>query len=178
MPNLTTVPRDTAKSMRKASHKTDTEVTRLPRLRKTASPMTSIDKWIAYRDAFLASPASNQIQEIRQGVRASYLLGLAEAAQVPREDIFRLIGLPLSTAKRKLAKDEKLDSSATERLTRIGAIEKLAEETLGDASLAREWLRTNNIGLGNTTPLSMLDTDIGSREVSRILNAIAYGGVA
>jgi uncharacterized protein (DUF2384 family) len=27
-------------------------------------------------------------------------------------------------------------------------------------------------------PLSLLDTEIGCREVSRVLNAIAYGGAA
>jgi len=66
----------------------------------------------------------------------------------------------------------------TERLTRLGAIERLAEETFGDALLASEWLQTVNFGLGNVTPLSMLDTEIGCREVSRVLNAIAYGGAA
>ena len=67
---------------------------------------------------------------------------------------------------------------STERLTRLGAIEKLAEDTFGSISLASEWLQTVNVGLGNVTPLSMLDTEIGCREVSRVLNAIAYGGVA
>ena len=40
----------------------------------------------------------------------------------------------------------------TERLNRIGAIERLAEETFGDADLASEWLQTSNLGLGNETP--------------------------
>ena len=31
---------------------------------------------------------------------------------------------------------------------------------------------------GNVTPLSMLDTEIGCREVSRVLKGIASGGVA
>ena len=56
--------------------------------------------------------------------------------------------------------------------------ERLREETFGDAELASEWLQTSNLGLGNETPLSMLDTEIGCREVSRVLNAIAYGGAA
>ena len=40
----------------------------------------------------------------------------------------------------------------TEHLNRIGAIEKLAEETFDDADLASEWLQTSNLGLGNETP--------------------------
>ena len=134
--------------------------------------------WLVYRDHFLNSPAQPQISEIRKGAPASNLVGAAEALRLPRERVYELVGLSASTAKRKLAKDESLDSLMTERLTRLGAIERLAEETFGDALLASEWLQTVNLGLGNVTPLSMLDTEIGCREVSRVLNAIAYGGAA
>jgi uncharacterized protein (DUF2384 family) len=44
--------------------------------------------------------------------------------------------------------------------------------------LASQWLQAANVGMGNVQPLSMLDTEIGCREVSRVLNAIAYGGAA
>ncbi|MBL8431033.1 MAG: DUF2384 domain-containing protein [Dechloromonas sp.] len=134
--------------------------------------------WVRYRDRFLGSPAQAQISEIRKGAPASNLIGVAEALRVPRERVYELVGLSSSTAKRKLNRDETLDPLMTERLTRIGAIEKLAEETFGDPGLASAWLQADNLGLGNVTPLSMLDTEIGCREVSRILTAIAYGGAA
>ena len=134
--------------------------------------------WLAYRDHFLNSSAQAQISEIRKGAPASNLVGAAEALQLPRERVYELVGLSASTAKRKLAKDEMLDPLMTERLTRLGAIERLAEDTFGDVLLASEWLQTLNLGLGNVTPLSMLDTEIGCREVSRVLHAIAYGGAA
>ena len=141
-------------------------------------PQGAADAWVLYRDQFLSSSAQAQISEIRKGAPASNLIGVAEAMRVPRERVYHLIGLSSSTAKRKLAKDETLDPLMTERLTRIGAIEKLAEDTFGDPDLASEWLQSSNLGLGNATPLSMLDTEIGCREVSRVLNAIAYGGAA
>lgn len=141
-------------------------------------PRVAAGAWMAYRDQFLNSSAQVQISEIRKGAPASNLVGAAEALHVPRERVYELVGLSASTAKRKLAKDETLDPLMTERLTRLGAIERLAEDTFGDALLASEWLQTMNIGLGNVTPLSMLDTEIGCREVSRVLNAIAYGGAA
>ncbi|UCV28234.1 antitoxin Xre/MbcA/ParS toxin-binding domain-containing protein [Ferribacterium limneticum] len=141
-------------------------------------PRVAAGAWMAYRDQFLDSSAQVQISEIRKGAPASNLVGAAEALHVPRERVYELVGLSASTAKRKLAKDETLDPLMTERLTRLGAIERLAEDTFGDALLASEWLQTMNIGLGNVTPLSMLDTEIGCREVSRVLNAIAYGGAA
>ena len=134
--------------------------------------------WVLYRNKFLNSSAQTQISEIRKGAAASNLIGIAEALRVPREKIYQLIGLSASTAKRKLAKDETLDPPMTERLNRIGAIEKLAEDIFGDADMASAWLLANNLGLGNVTPLSMLDTEIGCREVSRVLNAISYGSAA
>ena len=141
-------------------------------------PQGAAGAWLLYRDRFLNSSAQTQISEIRKGAPASNLIGVAEAMRVPRERIYHLVGLSSSTAKRKLARDEALDPLITERLTRLGAIERLAEETFGDADLASEWLQTSNLGLGNETPLAMLDTEIGCREVSRVLNAIAYGGAA
>jgi pimeloyl-ACP methyl ester carboxylesterase len=66
----------------------------------------------------------------------------------------------------------------TERLARLALIEAEAEDAFGDPEVARAWLRTENIGLRGCTPLSMLDTDTGSREVAKILVAIAHGGAA
>ena len=133
--------------------------------------------WVAYLDHFFGSSAQAQISEIRKGAPASNLVGAA-ALRLPRERIYELVGMSASTAKRKLARGKALDPTSTERLTRLGAIEKLAEDTFGSSLLASEWLQTVNIGLGHLTPLSMLDTEIGCREASRVLNAIAYGGVA
>lgn len=135
-------------------------------------------QWFVVRDAFLSTTAARQIEQIREGLDARNLVGAAEALGVSQETIFGMVGLAASTAKRKVAMAEMLDPSASERLARIGAIEKQAEETFGDQARAAQWLRTANVGLGNFAPLSMLDTDIGCREISRMLNAIAYGGVA
>lgn len=134
--------------------------------------------WVVYRNQFLNAPAEAQISEIRKGAPASNLAGAAEALRLPRERIYELVGLSAATAKRKLARNDTLDPLVTERLTRLGAIAKLAEDTFGDPAMAAQWLQAANAGLGNAAPLSMLDTEIGCREVARILNAIAYGGAA
>jgi len=135
-------------------------------------------EWRNYLTAFLKSSATHQINEIRKGLPARKLIGAAEAMGVPRERFYNIVGLSASTAKRKLLKNETLDPVVTERLTLVGAIDRLAEDVFGGPELASEWLQTRNTGLGDVTPLSMLDTEIGRREVSRILNAIAYGGAA
>ena len=47
-------------------------------------PPTPAHEWVVYRNAFLTSPAQAQIAAIRQGARASNLIGVAEAMRVPR----------------------------------------------------------------------------------------------
>jgi putative toxin-antitoxin system antitoxin component (TIGR02293 family) len=139
---------------------------------------SAAEQWVLKRNAFLESSFRVQLEEINRGASACDLIGAAEVLQVPRERLYELLGLSISTAKRKVASNVKLDPCVTERLMQIGGVEKLAEDVFGDRDRASEWLKTNNISLGDVAPLSLLGTEIGRREVLRILNAIAYGGAA
>ena len=78
---------------------------------------------------------------------------------------------------RSVLSASELSSSESERLERIATIEAEAEEVFGTPEKTKSWMLKNHMTLGNT-PLSKLDTDIGANEVRRVLNAIAYGGVA
>lgn len=134
-------------------------------------------QWLAFRKTFAKETPSARIKHIRHGAKAALVVGAASAFGVSREAIFSLVGLPASTANRKIAKKETLDVSATERLARLALIEQQAEDTFGDHEMARGWLQSANASLGGT-PMSMLDTEIGAREVSKVLVAIAHGGAA
>ena len=59
---------------------------------------------------------------------------------------------------------------------RIAEIKAEAEQTFGSTEKAQKWMAEKNIALGKT-PISMLDTEAGAREVRKILASIAYGGV-
>jgi putative toxin-antitoxin system antitoxin component (TIGR02293 family) len=120
----------------------------------------------------------DQIEHIRVGVHAPLLIGAAADLQVSQETLFGVVHLPVTTAKRKVSRNELLDPGVTERLARIAQIAQFAAEVFGADDKARQWLSTNNLALGNATPLSMLDTEIGGREVERILQAIRYGMAA
>jgi putative toxin-antitoxin system antitoxin component (TIGR02293 family) len=160
-----------AKSASRTSTRTPSARSVSPRLKAAAGG------WGAFRDAIVRESPSGRIDRIRAGTRANSLLGAAAAIGVSRETIFRLVGLPVSTATRKITHQAILDAAATERLARLALAQRQAEDTFGDSEAAREWLRSTNVALGGGTPLSMLDTDIGAREVAKILAAIAHGGV-
>ena len=48
-------------------------------------------------------------------------------------------------------------------------------EVLGSQEEASRWLDTPNRALGGRTPLELLDTDLGSRQVEDVLGRIAHG---
>jgi len=153
-----------------------------PAQKRVAAKKTALkalgDTWLRFRESIAEEPPAQRIVPIRAGVNAPTLVDAARHLGVAREKIFELAGLPASTANRKISKRENLDATATERLARLALIECQAEETFGDLDMAHKWLQASNLGLGNCTPLSLLDTDVGAREVSKALVAIAYGGVA
>ncbi len=61
-------------------------------------------------------------------------------------------------------------------MERIAEIEAVAADVFGDEEKATNWLLRNNAALGSS-PLSLLDTELGTSEVRKVLSAIAYGGV-
>ncbi len=146
---------------------------------KSAYPKrkTATGHWATFRNAIVREGPSGRIDRIRAGTYANSLIGAAAAIGVSRETIFHLVGLPVSTATRKIAQQAILDTPTTERLARLALVEQQAEDTFGDSDLAKRWLRSTNVALGGCTPVSMLDTDVGTREVAKVLVALARGGV-
>lgn len=63
-----------------------------------------------------------------------------------------------------------------DRLKRMADIKAYAESVFGDSEKAHGWLTDRNLALGDT-PLSMLATETGAKEVMKVLSAIATGGV-
>ena len=93
-------------------------------------------------------------------------------------DIAVIVGMSSRTIMRKEKKSEPLTSAETDRFYRIARVGDLAAQLIGDRDRAVEWLKTPNHYLGDTTPLAMLETEIGTDHVIESLYAIAYGGVA
>ncbi len=65
-----------------------------------------------------------------------------------------------------------------DRLYRLAHIFTFAREVFGDEAFAREWLHTPQVGLNNCTPLYMMKTEAGTREVEELLGRIEHGVLA
>ncbi len=66
----------------------------------------------------------------------------------------------------------------SDRLYRLARIIALAKHYIGDEETASRWLKRPNRALGGSTPLGLIDTELGAREVEKILGRIAYGGAS
>jgi putative toxin-antitoxin system antitoxin component (TIGR02293 family) len=111
---------------------------------------------------------------IRDGLPYASLEALADMLELTRRDVTAIVGMaPRTLARRKLRRH--LSPIESDRLYRIARITQLAADTLGGVEQAREWLNRSNRSLGGYSPLSMLDTEIGARQVEEALARINYG---
>lgn len=113
-------------------------------------------------------------RSIEQGLRYRAVDALYSRYGLSTDEITVLLAVPARTLARRKHED-RFRPEESDRLVRLGRIGALAEETLGDAARAASWLRRPNRALENQTPLSQLDTDIGTRQVENLLLRIAHG---
>lgn len=135
---------------------------------------TGFQKWSA---AVVKANAGARIRLVRTGVNADVLVSASEYFAMPRAQFVKMLGMSSATAERKIKNHQLLGPAESERLERLALIEDLAEKVFGAAPLAREWLTQKNAALGES-PITLLDTETGAGEVRKVLNAIAYGGIA
>ena len=84
-----------------------------------------------------------------------------------------VLHIPLRTLTRR--KGGRLDPQESERVMRLVRLRAKAEDVLGTREKATLWLDSPNRALGGATPLSLLDTDIGTTAAEDVLTRIEYG---
>lgn len=102
------------------------------------------------------------------------MLSLQKALDVPLDKLASVLGMSRATLHRRKIQG-KIDKEESEKLVRYQRLLKEAEDVLGDAASAREWLTHKQTGLGGAVPLDFAKTEIGAREVESLLGRIEYG---
>jgi len=139
--------------------------------RRVAAPL-SFRKLVAH-----APEPDQAIASVRSGLHANAIDEAVDYLEVPRKDLLAALRIPASTFHRRLAANEPLSPSESEKVLRLGELMRRAEATFGGARAARDWLTAANLALGDT-PLALIDTEAGAAQVRRILATLDYGGVA
>ena len=96
-------------------------------------------------------------------------LGRLYAAVMPSQD-FAALFTSVSTMKRP----GPLPLAAGERVQRVARLTALAERTFGNQDKGIAWLTTAHPMLGRATPLALAKTEIGARQVERLLTNILF----
>jgi putative toxin-antitoxin system antitoxin component (TIGR02293 family) len=80
--------------------------------------------------------------------------------------------VPPATLRRRGAS---LSPAESERVARLARVAATAEQLLGDAAEARDFLATPHLLLGDQRPLDIAQSELGARQVEDVLWRMAYG---
>lgn len=111
---------------------------------------------------------------IREGLPFTSLEAVMEQFGLKREEVSWALDLPLRTLARR-KQERRLSPGESDRLFRVVRIAVQAAEVLGGREEASRWLHASNRALGGQTPLELLDTDLGSRQIEDVLGRIEHG---
>ncbi|MCH7227472.1 antitoxin Xre-like helix-turn-helix domain-containing protein [Haloferula sp. A504] len=114
------------------------------------------------------------VERIREGLPFAEFRALLELLAIPEEELGRLLGISPATLNRR-KKARQLGTPESERIVRFARLFGIAMEVLGSKEAAREWLKTENRGTANESPLSYADTEFGAREVENLLGRLDHG---
>lgn len=133
-----------------------------------------------YRLAHSLSEKSeaDRIEAMAAGFKTQWLFAVQRAFDVNKIGLARLLEVSPSTIDRTVKGGRPLGVVASERLDRLAEVSVLAESVFEDKGVATRWMATPNSALGGSTPFQRCLTELGARQVRRILHAIEWGGVA
>ena len=121
--------------------------------------------------------APNTLVELAQAVTSGLPGAVVQAlaANVAPADAHarrRVAALVMSSA--SLKRRARLSPAASERAERLARIVALAGQALGDVSEAQVWLNAPHPLLGGNRPIDVAATDLGARQVERILHNVEH----
>lgn len=129
-------------------------------------------------DLLARKSEGERIKVIHEGMDSSWLQAVGTTFEMNRSSLARFVNLSETTLDRRLKAGTTLDQVASERLDRIAQVAMLAKSVFEAEQAAAKWMATDNDTLGGKAPLQMCDTELGARQVRRVLHAIEWGGVA
>lgn len=123
--------------------------------------------------AIAALSPLEQIATIRKGIATQVFDQIAAALGVGKETLARKLNINAQTLRKRKARV--LSAEEAEKSLRVARVFAAAHEVLGGADEARAWLKEEIPALGGKRPLDLLDTDVGTHEVTNLLQSIKWG---
>jgi putative toxin-antitoxin system antitoxin component, TIGR02293 family len=114
--------------------------------------------------------------QIEKGFPFHALERLKEALMLSDREVSSALDVSTKTASRwRHAEKARLPVSVSDRIYRFARLFALAEHVLEDKDAARDWLREKQVGLGAHSPIELMRTEAGAREIESLLVRIEHG---
>lgn len=121
---------------------------------------------------------SERLDQIKAGFSAHLFQAVRMTFDLQEQSLVILLNASISTLERRMREHKNLDTVASERLDRIATVSQQAEEVFENRDAAAQWMSKPNKALGGNTPILLCETEIGAKQVRRVLHALEWGGVA
>lgn len=120
--------------------------------------------------------ALDMVDLIKAGLPSKSLFFLQKEMALNDSEYSSAIGVSVKTLSRYRNEPRiHITPKISDRLYRVARIFTLAEEVLEDKDAANRWLHRPQTGLGERTPLEIMQSEVGAREVEELLYRIEYG---
>jgi putative toxin-antitoxin system antitoxin component (TIGR02293 family) len=114
------------------------------------------------------------IHRIKEGLRFQELIALQADVDMPLDQLAGKLAISRSTLQRRKALG-RLSADESDKVIRFSRLLRHATDVFGNIDKARAWLKFPQRGLGGIVPLDYAETEIGAREVEKLLGRIKYG---
>ncbi len=114
------------------------------------------------------------VAAVRVGFLPEAILTVFDGTLLTKSDMERLV-MPRRTLSHRVKKGQRLTPEESDRVTRVARIVAMAAETFGDREKSFRWLHKPKRGLGDQTPIELIDTEEGARIVEDRLFRISHG---
>lgn len=148
-----------------------------PATRRALADHRAIEEFWQFSEQLAQIGDSERLQHIKAGLSPRLGQAVRLLFNLPEAGLAELLNNSISTLERRRREDRPLDPVASERLDRIADITRLAEEIFETREAAVDWMSRPNRALGDSTPVLLCETEIGARQVRRVLHALDWGGV-
>jgi len=119
--------------------------------------------------------ADELVRKVQAGFAFAQLANLEKESGLSRERLAEFVAIPIRTLVRRQSTGQ-LNAVESDRVLRAARIFELAVNLFeGNADEARDWLQTPNPALGGDSPLAFASTDVGAREVEKLIGRLEHG---
>ncbi|WP_178392247.1 antitoxin Xre-like helix-turn-helix domain-containing protein [Burkholderia sp. SRS-W-2-2016] len=114
------------------------------------------------------------VDVVRHGISSQALDAMLKSIGLSQAELAQALDIPERTLARR-KREGVLSREESAKLLRLARVVARAAEVFEDLGTALAWLKTPVGALADATPLSLIDTDIGTESVMDTLGRIEHG---